>query len=89
MQIVISAVGPAGPDRRSVKVSAAKERCMGSGFIAPEVTSLGSPCGRYRVRARVGEVKAVVSALSVLASGVGDGVQRQHDRFLFRTAVTS
>ena len=94
VKIAISAVGPDGPGRRSVK-HAAKNRCMGSGSIAPEVTSLTSPCGGYRVqRVQTEKVKAVLSALdacslTVLAFSVEDGVQRQHDRFLIQTAITS
>ena len=45
-------------------------------------------------RVQTEKVKAVLSALvacslTVLAFSVEDGVQRQHDRFLIQTAITS
>ena len=67
---------------------------MSSGSSAPEVTSLESPCGGYRVqRVQTEEVKAVLSALDARSRTVStfngeDGVQRRHHRFPFETAIT-
>ena len=89
-------------DRRSgwtgptaVQVSAAKDRCMASGSVCLEVTSLESPSGGCRAqRVQTEEVNAVLSALDArsltdLAWSVEDGVQRRHDHSLFQTAITS
>ena len=54
--------GPARPT--VVRVSAAKERYLGSGSVAPEVASLEFPSGGYRVqRVQTEEMKAVLPAL--------------------------